>query len=504
MITILVSLLTTVLALGSVNANVLPPQTGRLNLRAYTSSAVCLSDYAWTDNSKNVSPCVLAANVLGTCAGTTWNVPPLTGGVSYSVPTVANNTANLCSCSWAAYNLLSACTICQGLEASVQNWPQYKSGCGSYLSDSYFPSQQVLPSDLSIPAYAAKDPSTWSDARFNLQEARSIHDQGSPDLVQNPSKRTSSTPVGAIVGGVIGALAIICAAAGIAFWFYRKKQLQKKDLPTTYITPLPPGHTRNMSDLSQASTMGYSPSSYDQTPISPGSPMHTHAGSIHSMSYFGSVAHSIAPAQSSVGHGSPESPGPRSYTRAQAPPSAWPAGRAREDIIVPFTLSPLPDPSNPLPHPSATHLVDRKRTDGAMIPVYDPPNLHNDASMSMLSVEDESGPSHRRMNPPAYSAIDEGSPSIRGPPPRSHKKKVSAETHRSTSLDLSGNQDGAVPLNLDAAVSPIDERTLDGIEMPAGGESVIGARTIGTDGGTLATGMSREISGPGRGQAFRS
>ncbi|KAG5651102.1 hypothetical protein H0H81_009858 [Sphagnurus paluster] len=483
MITILVSLLATVLALGSVSASVLPPQTGRLNLRAYTSSAVCLSDYAWTDNSKNVSPCVLAANVLGTCAGTTWNVPPLTGGVSYSVPTVANNTANLSL----GRPIISSrrAQFARDSKHQSKTGPNIKVAVGAIcLTESYFPSQQVLPSDLSIPAYAAKD--------------------RSPDLVQNPSKRTSSTPVGAIVGGVIGALAIICAAAGIAFWFYRKKQLQKKDLPTTYITPLPPGHTRNMSDLSQASTMGYSPSSYDQTPISPGSAMHTHAGSIHSMSYFGSVAHSIAPAQSSVGHGSPESPGPRSYTRAQAPPSAWPAGRAREDIIVPFTLSPLPDPSNPLPHPSATHLVDRKRTDGAMIPVYDPPNLHNDASMSMLSVEDESGPSHRRMNPPAYSAIDEGSPSIRGPPPRSHKKKVSAETHRSTSLDLSGNQGGAVPLNLDAAVSPIDERTLDGIEMPAGGESVIGARTIGTDGGTLATGMSREISGPGRGQAFRS
>ncbi|KAF8060822.1 hypothetical protein FPV67DRAFT_308816 [Lyophyllum atratum] len=69
----------------------------QLDARAFTSSAVCKPEYSWTDNSQHVSPCNLAAVVLGACAGNNWNIAPLDGAHFYSIPAVVNNTVNLCS-----------------------------------------------------------------------------------------------------------------------------------------------------------------------------------------------------------------------------------------------------------------------------------------------------------------------------------------------------------------------------------------------------------------------
>lgn len=40
-----------------------------LHVRSAQTAAVCTGDYAWADNSKNDSPCLLAAKVNGACHG---------------------------------------------------------------------------------------------------------------------------------------------------------------------------------------------------------------------------------------------------------------------------------------------------------------------------------------------------------------------------------------------------------------------------------------------------
>lgn len=84
-----------------------------LEKRSFQTSAVCLSDYSWVDNSKGVSPCYLAAVVLGSCQGNSesdptyaasqdspsgildWLVPSISANTHYDSPN--STTANLCS-----------------------------------------------------------------------------------------------------------------------------------------------------------------------------------------------------------------------------------------------------------------------------------------------------------------------------------------------------------------------------------------------------------------------
>ena len=120
------------------------------------TSAICLPGYSWMDNSRDVPPCYLASVVEGSCGGIgesgpisasqdsssgilDYLVPPLDSNHHYTPP---NSTmANLCtwcvhlepavshrlmltlyiplSSSWATYNLLSACTLCQGFPQSL-------------------------------------------------------------------------------------------------------------------------------------------------------------------------------------------------------------------------------------------------------------------------------------------------------------------------------------------------------------------------------------------------
>ncbi|KAJ3753240.1 hypothetical protein EV360DRAFT_2886, partial [Lentinula raphanica] len=76
-------------------------------------NATCEDGFDWANNAAGVSPCVMAAATFA-CNTAGHNVPPLTPGAHYDPPNLANNTVNVCQCSWAAYNLISMCTLCQG------------------------------------------------------------------------------------------------------------------------------------------------------------------------------------------------------------------------------------------------------------------------------------------------------------------------------------------------------------------------------------------------------
>ncbi|KAF8144666.1 hypothetical protein K438DRAFT_575833 [Mycena galopus ATCC 62051] len=120
--------------------------------RLEQTQAKCSTDYDWASNSLGLSPCLLSAFVWGSCfTGSEqhqtwcpasiaiaylvvdWDVPQLQLSQSYTNPNAT--TANLCSCSWAAYNLLSACTACQGFTSAVEDWAAYEQSCGDFLTD---------------------------------------------------------------------------------------------------------------------------------------------------------------------------------------------------------------------------------------------------------------------------------------------------------------------------------------------------------------------------------
>ncbi|TFK23707.1 hypothetical protein FA15DRAFT_757009 [Coprinopsis marcescibilis] len=183
----------------------------------------------------------------------------------------AGSEANRCGCSWAAYNLISACTACQGNPQSIRLWPDFIQSCPpEALSDSsfYFPDAiSGLNDDVSIPAWATTDPRQWIGQTWNIQQARSIYNDGLPDVTKTSvlaersrastptsitptsstptsstptsstpanSTPTSSTPAGAIAGGVIGSLVIIAAFPA---YFFLKRHRAK-------LAPGPPAHSR--------------------------------------------------------------------------------------------------------------------------------------------------------------------------------------------------------------------------------------------------------------------
>lgn len=347
--------------------------------------------------------------------------------------------------------------------------------------------------------------STWNDQRFNIEQARTIHDQGNsissltrvstdivslghPDLVQTPAPSQdqlplpkSSSPVGAIVGGIIGGLAVIALACGLAFCMHRKKQ-KLIQLSSTHVGPDGSKHARTVSDQTQTSVIGpygYQPlvrslatSPSSQPPLSPTTgTMHTHTASVNSLSYFGSVSHSVIPYGTSVSP-PPNAPVNLSVMQSTSPlPNTQPNS---ENIIVPFTLPPSDTTSYGLDAP----LSDTKRADGAIIPVYDSPDSLPAHVVTGDTLRGNSQ-TRSRVNPPAYEA------SIA--PSQTHQKTGSSDT--SFSADSKTSDVMSVVHRRDAggpSISGIDE--LIGQMGLAGPESV-------SIGRTLSTGQSAQFSG---------
>ena len=123
-----------------------------LDLRSEQTQAQCSADFDWAENSLKLTPCLLAAYVWGSCF--TGSKHPGIGVVQLFIP--SRSQIGMCrnlhkvtrtptriqrqrifaageifspslppslicvSSSWAAYNLLSACTACQGFDSAVE------------------------------------------------------------------------------------------------------------------------------------------------------------------------------------------------------------------------------------------------------------------------------------------------------------------------------------------------------------------------------------------------
>ncbi|KAH9973133.1 hypothetical protein BGW80DRAFT_286823 [Lactifluus volemus] len=78
------------------------------------SSPPCtVSSSGWTFNSLGQNPCTVAAYILSTCNGSTYDIQALPQGSSYYANSVAGAN-NACKCSGVVYSLLSSCDACQG------------------------------------------------------------------------------------------------------------------------------------------------------------------------------------------------------------------------------------------------------------------------------------------------------------------------------------------------------------------------------------------------------
>ncbi|KAJ7651837.1 hypothetical protein B0H17DRAFT_1215140 [Mycena rosella] len=448
-----------------------------LDGRAVQSQANCIAGFDWADNQENLSPCLLSSAVWAPCFTGGWNTPPLPGpGLGYDKPN--STTANLCTCSWAAYNLLSACTVCQGFDAAVENWAAYDQNCGAFLeTDTYYPSNVTLPTGTAIPFWATTNPTTWNDGRFDSSQAQLIAQQNSTDVNPNqpPSAGTkkSKTPIGPIVGGVIGGLAVLAIGGAVAFWFLRRRGDQHAEPAGDYgaahsFFSRPQIHGRSLSDISGKSillqqSMSVAHSARPGT-IYTTATAHTHTGSVHSLSFGGS------------GYASP--------TRVMSPPPTIQVV-SREDIIEPFTLRPTSPPA-----------PTRKTSETTMRTAYT--NQESLASPPSAFMQDLSLPEvsqRMRLNPPAYSpyASPASSPEPMDPTPQSPTRPALGHRTRSEKASVDSQQSYAsAPTHGHGggeSISAIDD-VVGRMGLTVGPETVVGS-TVG--GHTISTGQSANV-----------
>lgn len=180
--------------------------------RQVQSSAQCNSGYEWAFSGNNDSPCLAAEKVHMVCEGSAHTLEQLLPEHHYNRP--SKSTASECSCSWAAYNLLMACTACQGQPNSIQRWPYWSRDCGPFASNAMSLRFSKV-ADLS--PWAQANPAQWIGGMFSEDQAQGFVQNELPG-----SKRTAS--MGAITGGVVAACAVIFLAVSV-FWYLRQKKL---------------------------------------------------------------------------------------------------------------------------------------------------------------------------------------------------------------------------------------------------------------------------------------
>ncbi|KAF8188262.1 hypothetical protein K438DRAFT_1972448 [Mycena galopus ATCC 62051] len=403
-----------------------------LDVRSEQTEAQCSTAFDWASNSIGLTPCSLSAYVFGSCFSGNWNVPqlPPSGGFGYTTPN--STTANLCTCSWAAYNLISACTACQGLDPDVDNWAFYNQNCSDFFTDAYFPSNVTLPVGTAIPFWAATN--------------------HKPDIVQGQSSNKKKTPVGAIAGGVVGGVMVLIIG-GIAFWFIRKRNQTTPAAEESGVRPYytrPQIHGRSASDLSGKSILG---------------PM-----SVSMYSYLAILRYT-------------------SPVRAMSPPlPVHIAPRDLPDVIEPFTS--LRPTSPPVSMPSSSIARKTSGTTLRSTATSEPP-----AAVVVHERYAPDNSDHARRNPPPYSPSAAASPATSPEPTdpnpqpsafvpghRNRSEKASVDTH--TSYDSGTSHNGG------ESVTGIDEVIGRMGLIMSSPESVMGS-TVGPH--TVATGQSANV-----------
>ncbi|KDQ16616.1 hypothetical protein BOTBODRAFT_64589 [Botryobasidium botryosum FD-172 SS1] len=180
-----------------------------------STNVTCFPGSNWMINSMGQIPCLVVAYLSADCAGTSWMVAALTDSLTQSYTFPTPDTATKCRCNTVAYNLISACTVCQGHAASP--WSEWSQNCPAQITTvgSY---PLPVPSQTAIPGWAYWDPTP--SGTFDALAAHSF-----TPLASQSSH--SKSHVGAIVGGVVGGIAGLALVAGFLWWLFRRRNAKR-------------------------------------------------------------------------------------------------------------------------------------------------------------------------------------------------------------------------------------------------------------------------------------
>ncbi|KAG1857074.1 hypothetical protein F4604DRAFT_1202215 [Suillus subluteus] len=275
----------------------------------------------WSVNTQGTSPCDIVSTVYNSCPNNTSSgtISPSSSENSF-VPVTSN--ATLCTCSWASYNLISACTFCAPGSPSLVSWDVWINNCAGLTSTTtYFPwgSGIWLPSNATIiPYYASYNPSNYSNGTFDETVASGISSAPNANLNGSPlpspssssgASSSSGTPVGPIVGGVVGGTVLLLLLCGFFCFIICRKRRRAAQFPSK-TTP----HTWNGPPFAVATNDSttrapLAPSGYPQTSAvmstSPYAIQSNHIRNVPSVTSLHSL-HVASPTSS--GHAMPLSP----------------------------------------------------------------------------------------------------------------------------------------------------------------------------------------------------
>jgi len=273
------------------------------------TAVVCLTSTAWMNNAQGQTPCQVAADLANECFSGGFTVEILAGP---TYPALSCTNLNTCECNAVYYNLLMACSVCQGDQ--VVGWSAFTGGCPTaYLDPTGFPNS--IPLGTSVPTWAYIDPRPLG--LFSASQAQAYADSASVSLTPgvspsatststtttaistisvdsnsqststaSPSSNSSkSSPIGAIVGGIVGGLAVIvlCVIALLLYNRGKNKPATDHHIPApapaweANAKPLPPDFPAysgaQNSNLGYQGYQGPAPGFATSAPLPPGAYM---------------------------------------------------------------------------------------------------------------------------------------------------------------------------------------------------------------------------------------
>lgn len=295
------------------------------NVAAQSSNVTqCIPAYSWAMNSKQQTPCLVAAYLEGVCTGQPFSVNSIPPGTHYLGPD--SSEANPCFCSTVAYSLVSACGGCQN--RTFTSWGNWSLSCTS-TEIATFPG--AIPSGTDVPVWAYLDVTTFVNETFDpLAAQQSLTDSPVTSSITSASSylqqsstvstvisqptvsalKPSSTAVnhasshsnaGAIAGGVVGGLVFFAVAALVAlWWFIRRRNPRDRAFvipPTNMVssTGLPDGP----SLLSTNPYIGSDTSTFPGSPVT--SAVYTTLPSRRSLESISHYGTSVAPSRGYTG-----------------------------------------------------------------------------------------------------------------------------------------------------------------------------------------------------------
>lgn len=254
------------------------------------------------NNTLGQDPCIVASYLESVCGAFT--VGPFSPNTYYRAPSAAG--ADSCTCSTVTYSMMAACSDCQN--ATYVSWSSWSTNCAQM---SIRQNPMDIPTGTKVPNWAylnvtgGFDPvaaqnngdlpeSTATNAQFTITVTYSTtfsasltsSSTTSTGLSLISTSSATSPNVGAIAGGVVGAI-LSATIIGLVIWFFVRRRRSSTTPSAAFSdTGGGPGHTQSFySTSANAFPMAQQPRLYDPSDPTtfPGRP-HSFAGPVTSSS----------------------------------------------------------------------------------------------------------------------------------------------------------------------------------------------------------------------------